>query len=245
MLQEAAKTLKSRMGNGEVLISLRTSITLERSRLEDALGKGSYDFIYVDCQHSPYSEDQLVSFCATCEDLGLPVEIRIPHTRQAYLAGRFCDLGPAAILVPEVMHEHIVAEAIEFFYYPPQGKRSVGGAARYGMRKGTFDRRAYAAWWNERAILGIQLESVEGIINARHLAKPGVTYVAFGPNDLEFSLEGHPHFPLRTVDECMRHVAQQLAGTGIALGMAIVEPPQDREKYLAMGVTVFQEFPKA
>jgi 2-keto-3-deoxy-L-rhamnonate aldolase RhmA len=68
--------------------------------------------------------------------------------------------------------------------------------------------------------------------------------VAFGPNDLEFSLENHPYFPLNNVDDCMRHVAQQLAGTGIALGMAIVEPPEERAKYLEMGVTVFQEWAK-
>lgn len=243
-MEQAAHSLKARMRNGEVLISLRTDITMERSRLEEALGKGTYDFIYIDGQHTPFSEEQLVNFCAAAEDFGLPVELRIPHTRQAYLVGRYCDLGPAAILVPEVMHENAVDEAIEFFYYPQQGKRSWGGAARYGVRGKNIDRRTYAAWWNESAVLGIQLESVEAITNARRLAKPGIDYVAFGPNDLEFSLEGHPHFPLGTVDECMRHVAQQMAGTGIALGMAIVEPPEEREKFLEMGVTVFQEWAK-
>jgi 2-keto-3-deoxy-L-rhamnonate aldolase RhmA len=242
---QGSGSLKQRIRDGEVIISLRISITTERSQLEDALAKGSYDLIYLDCQHTDFSEAQLVSFCAMAEELGLPVEIRIPHTRQAYLAGRYCDLGPAAILVPEVTSTTTVDEAIEFFYYPQQGKRSWGGAARYGVQGRSVDRLTYAAWWNESAVLGIQLESVEAIINARQLAKPGIDYVAFGPNDLEFSLEGHSHVPLRTTDACMRHVAEQLEGTGIRMGMAIIDPPEDREKYLAMGVTIFQEAPKA
>jgi 2-keto-3-deoxy-L-rhamnonate aldolase RhmA len=102
----------------------------------------------------------------------------------------------------------------------------------------------YAEWWNEQVILGIQLECVEAIDNARQLARPGLDYVAFGPNDLMFSLEGHPHYPLRTVDDCMRNVAEQLQGTGVRLGMAVMTEPEERGKYLDMGVTVFQEPPR-
>lgn len=243
-METAAQSLKARIRNGEIVTALRTDIALDRSRLEGALGRGAYDFIYLDGQHTAFSEAQLVDFCAAAEDLGLPVQLRIPHTRDAYLAGRYCDLGPASILVPEVMLESTVDDAVQFFYYPQQGKRSWGGGARYGVRGKSIDRLQYAAWWNESAVLGIQLESVEGIVNARQLAKPGVDLVAFGPNDLEFSLEAHPQFPLRTFEACIRHVADQLAGTGIALGLAIVEPAAEHDLYLDMGITVFQEWAK-
>jgi hypothetical protein len=98
--------------------------------------------------------------------------------------------------------------------------------------------------WNHHVVLAIQLESIVAISNARKLAKAGVDYVAFGPTDLTFSLESHPEYPLQTVDDCMRNVAEQLKGSGIRLGMAVMTEPEARDKYLEMGITVFQEAPR-
>jgi 2-keto-3-deoxy-L-rhamnonate aldolase RhmA len=236
--------LKERIREGEVVVALRVPIETSRGQLEDALAKGTYDLIYIDGQHSAFSEAQLVAFCATAEELGLPVQMRIPHTQHTYLIGRYLDMGLSAVLVPEVIEVATVEEAVDYCYYPQAGHRSWGGAARYGTRTGHMDRLAYAAWWNQHVVLGIQLESVEGITNARQLVRPGLDYVAFGPNDLSFSLEAHPTYPLRTVDDCMRNVADQLADSDVRLGMAVMTEPEDREKYLEMGITIYQEAPR-
>ena len=50
--------------------------------------------------------------------------------------------------------------------------------------------------------------------NIARLVRPGITHLTWGPNDLEFSLEMHPEYPLRTVEACMQNVAEQLEGTG-------------------------------
>ena len=235
-------SLREKLASGALVVALRTSIDIPREALERALGKVDYDLLYTDLQHSPYTEHQLQQYCAMAEDLGYPVEIRIPHTRYAHLAGRLCDFGPAGILVPEVMTDHDVRESLDYFYYPPLGRRSFGGSTRYGM-KGRSEARGYADWWNRTGVLGLQLESVEAVVNARLLAKPGVGYVSFGPTDLGLSLDMHPHFPFRSVEDCMRHVAVQLQGTGIPLGLAVTLKPADRQKYIDLGLTVFQEAP--
>lgn len=242
----STQLLKQRIKNGETVVALRVSVDIERAQLEDALGKGTYDLLYVDGQHSAFSDDQLVAFCARAEELGLPVQFRIPHTRNTYLIGRYLDLGLAALLVPEVVEETTVDEAVAYCYYPQVGQRSWGGSARHGLKKWTapVDRLEYAEWWNNYAVLAIQLESIEAISNVRKLVRPGVDYVAFGPNDLCFSLEGHPQYPLQTVDECMRNVAEQLRDTGVRLGMAVTTTPDERNPYLDMGITVFQEEPR-
>ena len=90
-------------------------------------------------------------------------------------------------------------------------------------------------------ILAIQVESVEAVTNIQKLAKPGVSVVTFGPNDLLFNLEEHPEYPLQNVDDCMRNVAAQLAGTDIRLAMGTATEPEERDKYLEMGITLFQE----
>ena len=111
------------------------------------------------------------------------MQLRIPHTRQAYMVGRYLDLGPSAVLIPEVMEPETVDDAIAYAYYGPIGRRSWGGANRRGLHGSTqgVDRRAYAAWWNDYAILAIQVESVEAVTNIRKLAKPGVSVVTLGP----------------------------------------------------------------
>ncbi|MBN9315659.1 MAG: hypothetical protein J0I99_07975 [Devosia sp.] len=244
MTEQATRSLRSRLASGDQVIALRTSLQMESYELVSALGKGDYDLIYIDTQHVPYTDHQLWEFCSAAEKLGYPVEVRIPHTRQAHLVGRFCDFGPASILVPETVREEDVQEALDYFYYPPMGRRSFGGGTRYGMGRHKFNTRSYADWWNDTGVLGLQLESVDAIINARLLAKSGVHYVSFGPNDLQLSLDAHPHFPLRSVEACMQHVAQQLQGTGIPLGIAVGLTPAERQKYVDIGLTVFQEFPK-
>ena len=242
----ATKSLKQRIKDGEIVVALRVSIDIERGQLEDALAKNTYHLLYIDGQHTAFSDYKLVEFCARAEALGLPVQFRIPHTRQTYLIGRYLDLGPSAVLVPEVVEEASVNEAIAYTYYPQVGHRSWGGVARHGIKAlgGQVDRLAYADWWNQHVVLAIQFESIEAISNARRLAKPGVDYVAFGPNDLSFSLESHPDYPLKTVDACMKNVAEQLQGTGIRLGMAVTTEPDERDKFLEMGITLFQEAPQ-
>ena len=237
-------TLKQRIRDGEVVVSMRIPLESSREDIERGLEGTDYDFIYVDGQHTAFSDEQLASFCAAADGLGLPVQFRIPHTRQTYLIGRFLDMGLSGILVPDVTETRSVHEAIEQAYYPQTGRRRWGGTSRLGFDASQPpDRLEYAAWWNERVVLGIQLESVGAIARAGELAAPGVDYVAFGPNDLLFSLERHPRFPLRTVDDCMRNVAEQMADTGVRLGMAVVTDSGDRGEYLDMGVTVFQETP--
>lgn len=236
--------LKTRIRAGEVVVALRVPITISRSALDAGLAGGDFAFLYVDGQHTSFSEEQLITFCAMAEELDLPVQFRIPHTRHSYLVGRYLDLGPTSVMVPEVTEIATVDEAVNFAYYSPIGMRSWGGGARRQAPEEVIGRRAYADWWNAYVVLTIQLESVQAISNASHLARPGVDVIAFGPNDLEFSLEAHPEFPLRTVDDCMRNVAAQVAGTGVRLSMAIPTLPEERAKFLEMGVTVFQELSK-
>ena len=237
------KTLRQRIHAGEVLVALRGSLTTTKSQLADIWATGRYDYVWIDGQHTAFSEAELVNYCTAAEELGIDVQLRIPHTYHAYLVGRYLDFGPSAVLVPEVMEEKTVDDAIAYAYYGPIGRRSWGGAARRGLRgaaKG-MDRLAYAAWWNDYVILGIQVESVEAVTDIGKLAKPGVSVVTFGPNDLSFSLDIHPEYPLQTVDDCMRNVAAQLAGTNIRLAMGTGTKPEERDKYLEIGITLFQE----
>jgi 2-keto-3-deoxy-L-rhamnonate aldolase RhmA len=237
--------LRARIAAGEEVVALRGDIDWNKEQLAAAWGGGKYDFIWLDAQHSPYSDHLLVAFTAAAEQLGIPVQLRIPHTRDAHRVGRFFDLGVTGCLVPEVMEPETVRDVVDYAYYGPIGRRSWGGANRLGLRgrAAPTGRREYAAWWNETVLLSLQIESVETVTNIAHLVQPGVTHVTWGPNDLEFSIDLHPRFPLRTVEACMQNVAEQLQGTGIRIAMGTTTTPDERQKYRDLGVTIFMAAP--
>jgi 4-hydroxy-2-oxoheptanedioate aldolase len=242
----AAQSLKQKIKDGKIVVALRPNITISKSELEVALGKGSYDLIYIDGQHTPFSDDQIVHVTSIAQELGVPVQFRIPHTRNTYLIGRYLDMGLSGILVPEVENTGPVDEAVGYAYYPPVGHRSWGGAARYGtVQNGKrLSNTEYAAYWNEHVIVSVQIESITAVENAKSLAKSGIDYLAFGPNDLTFDLERHPEYRFKTSDECTRYVYEQVKADGIRLGMAILTEPGERQKYIDMGMTMFQEAPR-
>ena len=219
---------------------MRGSLSTSKAELAAMWATGRYDYIWIDSQHTPYSDQLLVDYCQVAGELGIDVQLRIPHTRQAHMVGRFLDFGLTAVLVPEVEEPKTVDDAIAYAYYGPIGRRSWGGPTRKGFSQGV-DRHEYSAWWNDTVVLGIQVESVEAVTNIHKLAKPGVSVVTFGPNDLSFSLEAHPGFPLQDVDACMRNVAAQLKNTGIRLAMGTATQPEERDKYVEMGFTLFQD----
>ncbi len=169
----------------------------------------------------------------------MPAILRIEHTRRAYLVGNYLDLGPAGVEVPQVETQTTVDEATDAFYYPQQGKRSWGGVARLGFEP-EIDRLEYARWWGETGVLWVHIESVDAVSNARQLAREGVDCLSFVPNDLRFSMEAHPHHPFKSVDDCVRHVVEQLRDTTVAACFRN-RTPDNRRKYADMGVTVLLE----
>jgi 2-keto-3-deoxy-L-rhamnonate aldolase RhmA len=124
--------------------------------------------------------------------------------------------------------------------------RSWGGAARYGTTQNgrALSKQEYTEFWNEHVVLSVQIESIAAVENARALARPGIDYLAFGPNDLQFDLDRHPEYRFRTADECTQYVADQVRDSGIRLGMAVLTEPDQRQKYIDMGLTMFQEAPR-
>ena len=223
-----------------MVVGVSIPLRAEPSRIKAILDPYPYDFVFTDGQHSALNEERVVEFCHFLDELGLPVQLRIKHTRHAYLVGNTLDLGPFGVEVPQVELEATAREAVASVYYPPTGARSFA-MPRKGPTVPT-DRLAYAQWCNEREFLCLQLESVDAVTNARRLAVPGVDYFSFGPSDLTFSLEAHPEHSLKTVDDCVRHVIEQLADSDVAVGFR--STADQREFYADMGVTVFLERPQ-
>jgi 2-keto-3-deoxy-L-rhamnonate aldolase RhmA len=210
------RTLKERFRAGENIKTVRMPMRSSREQVLEAIGEHACDMLYIDAQHEPHTDWDIHRICAAAEELGVPVQLRIVHRRQAHLIGHCLDLGVSAIKVPEVEDEVTVLEAIQAFYYPPIGRRSWGGWVGYGIQE-RRDRVAYAEWWNRHGVLGIKIESIRAVLNVRALVKPGLDYLDFGPSDLQFDLERSPHPRLKTLEDCVAHVKRELEGIDVRI----------------------------
>jgi len=235
----AEKTFKERVKAGEQLFGFSCPMTVDRNKFKQIVETHGYDFVFADGQHSAYSDDRLVAFCQLASEFGLPVRFRPMHPRETYLIGHYLDMGPSGIEVPLVESHEISAEAVENFYYPPLGRRSWGGSARFRISD-FADMRAYADWWNSHGVLWLQIESAWAALHVSSLAQSGVDCFSFGPSDLGFNLEQHSDTGLHTVDDCVKFVVGVLDGSDVKVRFR-TGTRENHQKYADMGVTMFLE----
>jgi 2-keto-3-deoxy-L-rhamnonate aldolase RhmA len=211
-------SLKEKMHTGKPIRSVGATIDTTRAQLQEISKKaGGAELISLDAQHRPLPDErELVKFCKMAEELGAGVQIRLQHQKLAYLTGRFADLGVLAVMVPLVEEVETANEAINNFYYPPLGNRSWGGEFRFREMPPT-DRLKYAEWWNGNGLLGFQIETLRGALNARNIVKPGVDWISWGPGDMAFDIERHSNSPFKTVEDAHKYVIEQLKGYDVRL----------------------------
>lgn len=240
---EDAVGIKKKIRNGEWVLGVGIPATTTRENLVKILDLDDYDFVSVDSQHSPLSEERLVAFCGIAGELDIFVQFRIKHTQNAYLIGNYLDLGPCGIEVPQTELDSTVEEAQQAFYYPPDGGRSYGGRAR--RESEGKDPEIYSTWWNSFGVLWVQIESIEATTRGHLWAErfPGVDCVSIGPTDLMFNIKSHPRHALQSVDKCIEFLGKSLQGKNMQIchrnGTS-----ETRKKYADLGVTVFLESPK-
>ena len=239
---EKAIGLKQKIRAGKLVIGAAAQPTDTKEDLERIMNVDDYDFLLVDAQHTPYSEQQLAEFCQTAESLDLFVQLRIKHTKLAFLSGNYLDLGPCGVEIPQTEQVSTVDEALHGFYFPPEAGRSFGGRYRRASEGKTPEE--YAAWWNTFGVLWIQVESVQATTHCRELAKAGVDCLSFGPIDLTFNIKSHPTHPYQTVDDCVQAMVHALEDLPTQVCFRSYKK-ELRQKYADMGVTVIVEIPEA
>jgi len=227
--------LKSRLARGEQLFGKSTNITMDKYEAEKIVSEGPYDFVWIDGQHSPVDQNKIADYSSMMTEMGVHVQFRIEHARNAHLIGHYLDLGISGIEVPQVESVAEVNEIVANFYYSPVGIRSWGGRRRIRFDQ-NIDRLEYASWWNNYGFLWIQAESVNAVISVKTLAIKGVDCVSIGPNDLRFDLESVVS-EFNSVESCVKHIVHQLEGTGIAVCHRIYDI-QEKQKYYDCGVNV-------
>ena len=149
-----------------------------------AMANAGYDFIWTEMQHASTTWDQATKAWRTCPNAKAVPGVRVPYTDEFQIQHAL-DGGALVLVVPTVDTVEEAIAARDWAYFPPLGKRSLGGG-------GAFDRNmwgnvpgGYRNTINDNLVLILMIETLEGLKNADEIAKvPGVHALFAASSDL-------------------------------------------------------------
>ncbi|MBL7766646.1 MAG: hypothetical protein JNJ58_11160 [Chitinophagaceae bacterium] len=159
-----------------------TIITTDLPQVHSQLSLLGYDFLFIDLEHGHVSDSCIRTLIQT-RSVSCKMFIRISEINERCIKHAL-DLGCDGLIAPRVENREEIQTLIEYSYYPPLGKRSVGfcAANQYGLRF-----KEYTDHF--RPTLLPQIESVKGLeILPELMASPEINGIFVGPYDLSMSL---------------------------------------------------------
>lgn len=190
------------------------------------------DWTLIDMEHSPNGlESVLAQLYAVSGYPSVPV-VRVP-VADTVIIKQVLDLGAQTILVPMVSTPEQAREVAEAAQYPPHGRRGVGSALARSARWNRVD--GYLTDAARHVCVLVQIETTEGIKNARNIAEtPGIDGVFVGPSDLAASMgllgqQTHPD-----VVAAVKAALDDIRSAGIPAGVNAFVPEQ-ADDYVAAG----------
>ncbi len=170
------------------------------------------EFAVFDMEHTGWSVETIRMLIATSRSTKLIPMVRIPATEYHFIA-RVLDVGAMGVMVPMVGSAEQAHKIVQSAKYPPLGRRGAAfGVAHDDYTGGDIIEKINSA--NHEGLLIAQIETVEGVRNARDIAAiEGIDSLWIGHFDLTNSLGipgqfNHPHFQaaVQTVlDACHEH----------------------------------------
>ncbi|HJO37701.1 MAG: aldolase/citrate lyase family protein [Vicinamibacterales bacterium] len=147
-----------------------------------AMAGAGYDFLWVEMQHEAISWEQVARLWRTCPGPAAPgVRVAYADEREIQHA---TDMGSLVIVVPTIDSVEEAQAAIDWTYFPPIGRRSSGGGQGPSELWNDVP-GGYRQTWNANVVLFLMIETLEGVENAREIARlPGVTGLFAASGDL-------------------------------------------------------------
>ena len=182
--------------NGEPVIGGTIRATDPRTYCSTA--SAGYDFTWIEMQHEAMTWEQVARMWLACPRPAVP-GVRIAHESEGNVQ-KPVDMGALVIVVPTVDSVEEAVRTVEWTYFPPMGRRSNGGGQAFTSTMWGQVPGGYRATWNENVVLILMIETLEGVKNAREIAKiPGVDGLFAASGDLgNFSgyREGDPEYEM-------------------------------------------------
>lgn len=244
---------RERLDAGEVLFG--SGVTFTDSSVSELLG-GTFDFLWVDMEHSALGFEAVHDHLVAARAAGCPTLVRVAGGETAWVK-KVIDSGAGGVLLPRASNVEEVARFVADCRYPPEGMRGFGPrrASDYG-RNGGPDYHRLA---NESLFVAMQVETTEALDCLDEIAAlPGLDSLAIGPYDLSGAMGrlgdmDHPEILAelaRVVEAARRAGIYCGAGSGsdsafnrrlVEMGFQWIQAGSDFSCVLERGVQIIDE----
>jgi 2-keto-3-deoxy-L-rhamnonate aldolase RhmA len=149
-----------------------------------AMANAGYDFIWTEMQHANNTWDQVAKAWHTCPHAKAVPGVRVPYADEFQIQHAL-DAGALVVVVPTVDTVEEATAARDWTYFPPLGKRSLGGGLAFGPDMWGNVPGGYRNTINDNVVLILMIETLEGLKHADEIAKvPGVHAIFAASSDL-------------------------------------------------------------
>ncbi|MBM3944293.1 MAG: hypothetical protein FJ317_02245 [SAR202 cluster bacterium] len=183
-------SLRARLDGGGLLIGLMVE-QFARPALVKVLAHAGFDFVFLEYEHTFFSQTEMADTILAARDNGLPVIVKTPQLERQEVS-KLLEAGVHGIQLPRTETREQVEELLGYMRYPPKGTRAVApgwGSSDHGP---VPDWRAWMDAQDRETVLVAHIETALGIQNAPEIVSAtGVGMVYVGMADLSAEL-GHP-----------------------------------------------------
>jgi 4-hydroxy-2-oxoheptanedioate aldolase len=167
------------------------------AQVVEVLGLLGFDWVFIDCEHSGMSLEDVGRLVMAAELRGITPLVRVPQNLPEIIL-RYLDAGAMGIVIPGVETVEDARRAVSGAKYPPEGVRGLAGVrgADFGLSGPLGD---YVKAANREILVLADVESREGVENIEAILDvEGIDGIAIGSNDLSQSLgvAGQTNHPL-------------------------------------------------
>ena len=156
----------------------------------EALGNTGLDYVIIDLEHGPFSDESAADYILAAENCGIEPYVRIRGTQRPYVL-RMLDVGARGLIVPYIRTLDQIYELIDVAKFPPLGHRGFcpTRTSGWGTQEWANDVEGYMQEANKRAKIIPQCETKEALDLIDEIASTeGVDGIFAGPLDLSINL---------------------------------------------------------
>lgn len=225
-------TLKERLKRHETVFG--TFYKLNSPIATEMLGWAGFDFIVIDCEHSPIGYESAENIIRTAENVNLSAIVRVPSASEEHIFHAL-DSGAEGVQIPNQTTVEQFRESVSSCKYFPAGTRGLSRGTRNAMF-GLWNEaeRPYVQAANDKSLVVVHIENKEMADKVEEICQiPEIDVVFVGPADMSQSLgiPGKSKDP--RVVEIALHVIETAERYGKAGGIAVGK--DNMEMYIQHG----------
>ena len=207
------------------------------------MARAGWQYLCLDLEHAAIDWSDASMLFGMIADAGCVPLCRVPDGSIENVK-RALDGGAWGIVAPMVDTVEQAQKIVDACYYPPFGRRSVGGGTHY-LSFGTSDEE-YKSRANEEIVCILMCESPEGLANLPAIAAiPGCDAIFVGPNDMRSmmtrSLPGGRKPTVQEFEDAMAQVIAAGVKSSKPVGIHTFSPAECKARiaqgfrFMAMG----------